>query len=111
RGYAVLMAMLGPAVLLLAAVAKAAAGWRSSIPLPEFGRMVAASAVMLAARTVGTVWQLRTWRSYDDKMKCVCGTDMRLLQHNIHLCSSCGRARWGDTNIPFGVIILIAVVT
>jgi hypothetical protein len=36
---------------------------------------------------------------------------MRLLQHNIHLCSSCGRARWGDTNIPFGVIILIAVVT
>jgi hypothetical protein len=50
-------------VLLLAAVAKAAAGWRSSIPLPEFGRMVAASAVMLAARTVGTVWQLRTWRS------------------------------------------------
>ena len=63
RGYAVLMAMLGPFVLLLAAVAKAAAGWRSSIPLPEFGRMVAASAVMLAARTVGTVWQLRTWRS------------------------------------------------
>jgi hypothetical protein len=44
-------------------------------------------------------------------MKCVCGTDMRLLQHNIHLCSSCGRARWGETNIPFGVIILIAVVT
>lgn len=63
RGYAVLMAMLGPAVLLLAATAKAAAGWRSAIPLPEFGLMIAASAVMLAARTVGTVWQLRTWRS------------------------------------------------
>jgi hypothetical protein len=63
RGYAVLMAMLGPSVLLLAAVAKAAAGWRTSIPVTEFGRMVAASAVMLAARTVGTVWQLRTWRT------------------------------------------------
>jgi len=44
-------------------------------------------------------------------MKCVCGTEMRLLQTNVHLCGSCGRARWGDTSISFGVIVLIAVVT
>jgi hypothetical protein len=44
-------------------------------------------------------------------MKCVCGTDMRLLQTNIHLCGSCGRAKWGDTSISFAVMILIAVVT
>lgn len=44
-------------------------------------------------------------------MKCVCGTEMRLLQTNIHLCGSCGRARWGDTSISFSVIILIALAT
>lgn len=61
--YAWIALLAGPAVLLAMAVAKAAAGFRRTIRLPEFGLMVAACAVMLTARTVGTVRQLRSWRS------------------------------------------------
>jgi hypothetical protein len=44
-------------------------------------------------------------------MKCVCGTEMRLLDTNIHLCGTCGRAQWGDTGISGGVILLVIVLT
>ena len=61
--FAPISLLLGPAMLFMFAVLKAAAGWRSSIAASEFPRMVAACVVMLTARTVGTLWQLRTWRS------------------------------------------------
>jgi glycosyltransferase involved in cell wall biosynthesis len=61
--WAAALLLLGPMLFLAVAILKAAAGWRSSIALPQFPRMVAVCAVMLAARTVGTVWQLRSWRS------------------------------------------------
>lgn len=62
-GVAITMLLIGPLVLTAMATAKAAAGWRSTIALSEFPRMVAACIVMLSARTVGTLWRLRTWRS------------------------------------------------
>lgn len=62
-GVAITMMLTGPLVLTAMATAKAAAGWRSSIAPSEFPRMVAACIVMLSARTVGTLWRLRTWRS------------------------------------------------
>jgi GT2 family glycosyltransferase len=61
--YGLAAMLLGPAVLLAVAVSKAAAGWTRAISPAEFGRMVGVCAVMLLARTVGTLWQRRSWRS------------------------------------------------
>jgi GT2 family glycosyltransferase len=52
-----LLLLLGPLVLLTVATAKALPGWDRSKGLKMLAQMVAASALLVATRTIGTIWQ------------------------------------------------------